>query len=135
VGAALAASSVQIAEAFVARKRFGGGMRQSGILAAAALHGIEHHLGRLGEDHANARRLAEIVANGVPDVEVVPPDTNIVMIDLPARIDAKTVEARAKELGVMVSMWHAKRVRAVCHLDASRADVEMAAQALVKALA
>ena len=135
LGAAIAGSAAHIDEAFVARKRFGGGMRQSGIVAAAALHGIEHHLGRLADDHANARRLADIVANGVKDVQVVPPDTNIVMIDLPARIDATVVVAKAKERGVLVSAWHDKRVRAVCHLDASRADVEAAAAALVQALA
>jgi threonine aldolase len=135
LGAAIAGSAAHIDEAFVARKRFGGGMRQSGIVAAAALYGIEHHLGRLADDHANARRLAEIVANGVKDVQVVPPDTNIVMIDLPARLDAATVTARAKEMGVLISAWHDKRIRLVCHLDASRADVEAAAASLVKALA
>ena len=135
VGAALAGSTTHIEEAFVARKRFGGGMRQSGILAAAALHGLDHHLGRLGEDHANAARLAAIVAEGVPDVRVVPPDTNIVMIDLPSRINAGTVEARARAQGVLVSQWNDARVRVVCHLDASRAQVEQAALVLVAALA
>ncbi len=135
VGAALAGSATHIEEAFYARKRFGGGMRQSGILGAAALYGLEHHLGRLADDHANARRLAEIVADGVADVQVVPPDTNIVMIDLPARIGAATVVERAKERGVLISGWNATRIRAVCHLDAPRADVEAAAAALVAALA
>ncbi len=135
VGAALAGSAAHIEEAFYARKRFGGGMRQSGILAAAALHGLDHHLGRLGEDHANAARLAAIVADGVPDVRVVPPDTNIVMIDLPSRIDAATVVARAKSERVLVSAWNDARIRAVCHLDASREQVEQAARVLVAALA
>jgi threonine aldolase len=110
-------------------------MRQSGIVAAAALHGLEHHLGRLAEDHANAKRLAAIVADGVADVQVVPPDTNIVMIDLPARIDAPTVTARAKERGVMISAWHDKRVRVVCHLDASAVQVEEAARVMVQVMA
>ena len=135
VGAALAGSAAQMDEAFFARKRFGGGMRQSGILAAAALHGLDHHLDRLADDHANARRLAEIVTTGAADVQVVPPDTNIVMIDLPLRIDASTVVARARAHGVLISPWHARRVRVVCHLDASRADVEAAAAVLVAALA
>jgi threonine aldolase len=134
VGAALAGSAAHIEEAFFARKRFGGGMRQSGILAAAALHGLQHHLDRLPEDHAHARRLADIVADGVKDVQVVPPDTNIVMIDLPARIDSARVAARAKEHGVRVSEWHDKRVRAVCHLDATLEQVEQAARVLVQAL-
>jgi len=135
LGACIVGSAAHIDEAFVARKRLGGGMRQSGIVAAAALHGLEHHLGRLAEDHANAKRLAAIVADGVKDVQVVPPDTNIVMIDLPARLDASVVTAKAKEMGVLVSPWHAKRVRAVCHLDASAAQIEEAGRVLVKALA
>jgi threonine aldolase len=135
VGAALAGSATHIDEAFVARKRFGGGMRQSGILAAAALHGLDHHLGRLGEDHANAARLAAIVADGAADVQVVPPDTNIVMIDLPARIDGTMVEAKAREQGVLVSKWNDTRLRVVCHLDVSRDQVEQAARVLVAALA
>lgn len=135
LGACVAGSAAHIDEAFVARKRLGGGMRQSGIVAAAALHGLEHHLGRLAEDHANAGRLAAIVADGVADVQVVPPDTNIVMIDLPARLDAATVTSHAKELGVLISMWHAKRVRLVCHLDATAAQVEQAARAIVQAMA
>jgi len=134
LGAAIVGSATHMDEAFVARKRLGGGMRQSGIVAAAALHGLEHHLGRLHEDHANAKRLAAIVADGVKDAQVVPPDSNIVMIDLPARIDAATVTARAKALGVLISMWHAKRVRVVTHLDASSAQVEEAGRVLVKAL-
>jgi threonine aldolase len=135
LGACVVGSAAHIDEAFVARKRFGGGMRQSGIVAAAALHGLEHHLGRLAEDHANAKRLAAIVADGVADVQVVPPDTNIVMIDLPARIDAPTVTARAKERGVMISAWHDKRVRVVCHLDASAVQVEEAARVMVQVMA
>lgn len=135
VGAALAGSAGHIEDAFVARKRFGGGMRQSGILAAAALYGLDHHLGRLVDDHANAARLAAVVADGVADVQVVPPDTNIVMVDLPARLDAATVVAKAKDQGVLLSAWHAKRVRLVCHLDVSRDQVEQAARVLVAALA
>ncbi|HEY3287364.1 MAG TPA: GntG family PLP-dependent aldolase [Gemmatimonadaceae bacterium] len=135
LGACVVGSAAHIDEAFVARKRLGGGMRQSGIVAAAALHGLEHHLERLAEDHANARRIAAIIADGVKDVQVVPPDTNIVMVDLPARLDAGVVTARAKELGVLVSAWHAKRVRIVLHLDASAAQVEEAGRAMVRALA
>jgi threonine aldolase len=134
LGACIVGSAEHIHEAFVARKRLGGGMRQSGIVAAAALHGLEHHLERLAEDHTNAKRLAAIVADGVNDVQVVPPDTNIVMIDLPARIDAATVTTKAKALGVQISAWHDKRVRVVTHLDASAADVERAAGVVVESL-
>ena len=116
VGACLAGPADVIARALRARKRLGGGMRQSGILAAGALHGLEHHLARLSEDHASAKYLAQLV-DGVGGAKVVMPDTNIVMIDLPSpRADA--VVARAAELGVRLSKWHNSRVRAVAHLDA-----------------
>ncbi len=83
VGAALAGSKDVMRTAWEARKRFGGGMRQSGIIAAGALYGLENNLARLPDDHLHARRFAEIVAEA-KDATVVPPDTNIVMVDLPA---------------------------------------------------
>lgn len=132
VGAMLVGSHEHIAKAHRVRKRFGGGMRQSGILAAAALHGLEHHLGRLADDHRAAQELAGVV-NGAGGAEVVPPDSNILMIDLPApRADA--VVAHAAELGVRVSAWTPTRVRAVTHLDAPIERVRAAAPLLRQAL-
>lgn len=116
VGACLVGSADLIARAHRARKRFGGGMRQSGILAAGALYGLEHHLDRLAEDHEAAKYLAHLV-DGVGGAKVVMPDTNIVMIDLPSP-RADHVIARAAALGVRVYKWHDSRVRAVAHLDA-----------------
>jgi threonine aldolase len=112
--------------AHMIRKRLGGGMRQSGILAAAALHALDAHLGRLTEDHANARRFADLV-DGAAGARVVPPDTNIVMIDLPAGVTSTDVTARAKAAGVLISPWNNTRVRAVAHLDADTAAVVRAA--------
>jgi threonine aldolase len=132
VGAALAGTRAFIERAHRARKRFGGGMRQSGILAAAALHGVAHHLGRLADDHEAARALADAV-DGAGGARVVPPDTNIVMLDLPTP-SAGAVVARAAALGVLVSEWHASRVRAVTHLDAPLAAVRAAAPRLRQAL-
>jgi threonine aldolase len=129
VGAALAGPADLIRAAREARRRFGGGMRQSGVLAAAALFGLDHHLGRLGEDHEHARLFARLV-DGAPDVRVVPPDTNIVMIDLPDRLTSDAVASAARAQGVLVLPWKAHRVRAVTHLDATRADVEHAASVL-----
>lgn len=126
VGAALAGSAARIEEAWEARKRLGGGMRQSGIIAAGAHYGLLHHLDRLVDDHANARRLATIVAD-VPGVHVVPPDTNIVMIDLPAGVTSGQVAERTRARGVRVSTWLPQRVRCVTHLDAQASDVESAA--------
>jgi threonine aldolase len=129
VGAALAGSHGVMQAAWEARKRLGGGMRQSGIIAAGALYGLEHNLARLGDDHAHARRLATIVA-GANDARVVPPESNIVMIDLPSRVDAVTFAAQAQAHGVRVSVWTATRVRTVMHLDVTLAEVERAAMVL-----
>ena len=125
VGAALAGSQTFIDRARRVRKRLGGGMRQSGILAAAALYGLEHHLERLQDDHASARYLAHNL-DGLNGAMVVPPDTNIVMIDLPAAT-ATDVVARAKSVGVLISAWTPTRVRLVTHLDAPAGVVAEAA--------
>jgi threonine aldolase len=133
VGAILVGDAATLERAHTVRKRLGGGMRQSGILAAAALHALDAHLGRLTEDHAHARALAEAV-QGAGGCTVVPPDTNIVMIDLPAGYTSTAVVARAAERGLRISPWHASRVRAVTHLDASSADVTRAAEILARVL-
>ena len=133
VGAALAGSALAMTQGWEVRKRFGGGMRQSGILAAAALHGLDHHLARLGDDHASARLFAERV-QGAGGARVVEPDTNIVMIDLPPGRDAGVVAQRAAEQEVLVSVWSPTRLRAVTHLDAPPAAVARAAEVGARAL-
>ena len=125
VGAVLVGDVDVIRRAHVIRKRLGGGMRQSGILAAAALHAIDAHLARLAEDHANASRLADAVASA-PDTHVVPPDTNIVMIDLPAGVTSTAVVDRARAEGVLLTPWNVSRVRAVTHLDVDSAAIDRA---------
>ena len=129
VGAALAGSTAVIKAAGEARKRYGGGMRQSGIIAAGALYGLENNLSRLGEDHAHARRFAEIVAEA-RRATVVPPESNIVMIDLPPGTDSMTFAKDALARGVRVSVWTATRVRTVMHLDVTLAEIERAATTL-----
>ena len=103
-------------EARVRRKRMGGGMRQVGVLAAAGLHALDHHVDRLADDHANARLLAE--ACGV-DPETV--DTNIVVVQ---RDDAAEFVAGAKAGGVLVAPVGPRAVRLVTHLDVSAEDAE-----------
>jgi threonine aldolase len=129
VGAALAGSKDVIKAAGEARKRFGGGMRQSGIIAAGALYGLENNLARLGEDHVHAQKLASIVSEA-KNASVVKPETNIVMIDLPAGTDSMTFAKAAMARGVRVSVWTATRVRTVMHLDVTTAEVERAAGVL-----
>lgn len=133
VGAALAGPAPLIDRGWTIRKRLGGGMRQSGILAAAALHGIEHHRARIADDHANARLIAERIG-GVHGVRVVSPDTNIVMIDLPPGVRTEVFAPRCAAAGVLVSGWTATRVRLVTHLDVSREDAIAAAEVIVGVL-
>jgi len=132
VGAALAGPQSVMAEARVVRKRLGGGMRQSGILAAAALHGLEHHRARLQEDHTRARALAARV-DGIAGARVVAPDTNIVMIDLPHAV-AAAVAARAASAGVRISAWTDARLRCVTHLDVDDAALARAGDVIAGAL-
>lgn len=116
-----------IDEARVWRKRLGGGMRQVGVLAAAGLHALDHHVERLAEDHEHARLLAE--ACGVDPATV---DTNIVVVDVP---HAAAVVAAAREQGVLVATVGPGLLRLVTHLDVSRAQAEQAAAVLARTLA
>ncbi|GAA4806165.1 threonine aldolase family protein [Nocardioides caeni] len=124
VGSLVIGSRERIAEARVRRKRLGAGLRQVGILAAAGLHALDHHVERLADDHAHARLLAE--AAGVDPATV---DTNVVVID---RADAADYVARAGQQGVRVSAVGPRTVRLVTHLDVSRADAERAAVVLAR---
>jgi threonine aldolase len=133
VGAALAGTRAAMDRAWTARKLFGGAMRQSGILAAAALHALDHHLDRLATDHENARTLARLV-DGAGGARVVPPDTNIVMIDMAPGDTAARVVAAAAHDGVRVAEWTPTRVRMVTHLDVSSADCERAGSVIGRAL-
>jgi len=119
------------------RRRMGGAMRQNGIFAAAALHGLDHHLARLADDHAHARLLAERLVAGAPVMlDLATVQSNIVVFHLPAGLpDALTVVARARAQGVLVNPFGPRTIRAVTHLDVSRAQCERAAEVLVELLA
>jgi threonine aldolase len=137
-GSLLAGSKETIAVADRHRRRMGGAMRQNGIFSAAALYAIDHHLARLAEDHANARLLAERLAEtGSVRLDLATVQTNIVVFHLPAAlaIDAPTLSARAREGGVLVNAFGARTVRAVTHLDVTRAQCERAAAVLTELLA
>jgi threonine aldolase len=127
VGSLMVGSAEAIAEARVWRKRLGGGMRQVGILAAAGLHALDHHVERLADDHANARLLAEAC-----DIDPAGVDTNIVAIDVP---DAAAVVAAAREAGVLVGAVGPRTVRMVTHLDVSATQARDAAAVMAKVLA
>jgi threonine aldolase len=122
VGAVLAGSRDQIAEAWRWKQQWGGAFRQSGIVAAGCLYALDHHVERLAEDHDNARVLAE----GLLELgcDVIAPETNIVIFGAPdGFVD------RMAERGVQLSGTPDGRVRAVTHLDVSRADVDSALEA------
>jgi threonine aldolase len=122
VGSVLVSSAARIAEARVWRKRYGAGMRQVGILAAAGRYALAHHLTRLADDHARARRLAQGLGGDPAAV-----DTNIVVLDVD---DAGAVARAATEQGVLVSALGPRFLRLVTHLDVDDDGVERALKVL-----
>jgi threonine aldolase len=119
-GSALCGSRDLIARAHRWRKMTGGGMRQAGVLAAAALYALDHHVQRLAHDHAHARRLAEGL-QGLPGVSVAAPQSNIVFVDLDAS-KPKDIVARLRERGVLATGLY--KLRLVTHLDVGAEDIE-----------
>ncbi len=134
VGSALCADEQTIARARYFRKMFGGAMRQSGILAAAALYALDHNLDRLSEDHNNAQQFAEILsADSAITLNPSPVQTNIVFFDIdPARTSAEQIVKKAELQGVRTLAVSPSRIRAVWHMDAH--DPERAANAIVNAI-
>jgi threonine aldolase len=122
VGSLLASSAERIAEARVWRKRYGAGMRQVGVLAAAGRYALTHHLDRLADDHARARRLA--LALGADPATVA---TNIVVLDV---TDAAVVAGKAREEQVLVSALGPRFLRLVTHLDVGDDAVDRAIEVL-----
>lgn len=127
VGAVLAGSRDFIEEAWVWKQRLGGAMRQAGIIAAACVYALDHHVARLADDHANARVLAEGVAE-LPGVALDPStvETNIVVFELEGMPVETFADALLEEHGVRVSTLGPTTVRAVTHLDVDREGVEAA---------
>jgi len=126
IGSLMLGSAEQVADARVLRKRLGGGMRQVGVLAAAGLYALDHHLERMAEDHEHARLLAEACGSDPALTE-----TNIVVVDVP---DAPAVVAAARDQGVLVGAVGPTKVRMLTHLDVDGADVEQAAKVLAEIL-
>ena len=122
-GAVLAGSHAFCEEAFRLKLRWGGAMRQSGIIAAACSHALDHHVERLAEDHTHARRLAAGLAR-LPGIALDPAavETNLVYFDVPG--DAQAFVARLLERGVRMTAMGPARVRAVTHLDVDAAMIE-----------
>ena len=132
IGSALAGSAEAIERGRRLRKLLGGGMRQVGVIAAAALYALEHHIDRLSDDHANARTLAaafESVDGFV--LESGPPETNLVWVAVKPSIGtADDVAAYLRSRGVVVSVPAPQMIRACTHLDVNKEQVEYAAKVI-----
>jgi threonine aldolase len=126
VGSALCGSKALIKSAHRWRKMLGGGMRQAGVLAAGALHALDHHITRLADDHALARRLAEGL-QGIPGLRVEPPQTNILFVDVEGE-RAQTLLPHLKSRGILATGLY--RLRFVTHLDVDAAGVDRAIAAV-----
>jgi threonine aldolase len=128
VGACLAASAELIEEAWRYKQMWGGALRQAGIVAAAGLYALDHHVDRLAEDHANARVLAEGLAE-LPGIDLDPArvETNIVIFEVD---DAPSLTGAVWDAGVQVSPLGPRRIRMVTHLDVDRAGCERALAAV-----
>ncbi|HTJ68023.1 MAG TPA: GntG family PLP-dependent aldolase [Actinospica sp.] len=126
VGSVLLLSEEQREQARVLRHRLGGGWRQAGMLAAAGLYALEHHIERMAEDHANAR----VLADGLRErgLTVRAPETNIVLVDVPG--DAPGVVNRVREQGVLIGAMGPRTLRAITHLDVTEKSVLTAAQSI-----
>ena len=133
VGAALAGSRELIDEAGRYKQMWGGAMRQAGVVAAAGIHALDHHVERLVEDHDNARVLADGLA-AVEGVAVDPEtvETNIVIFEVD---DAPALEAALAERGIDIGALDRRLMRAVTHLDVDRSGVEQALAAMPEAVA
>ncbi len=130
VGAALAGSRDFIAEAWRCKQQMGGAMRQAGIIAAGGVYALTHHVTRLAEDHAHARRLAEGLA-GLPGIKLDPAevDTNLVFFDVTGSIDAPTAVERLLAQGVRMGAMGPRTIRAVTHLDVDSPGIDRALEA------
>lgn len=129
VGSALCGSRELIARAHRIRKMAGGGMRQAGLLAAAASYALQHHIDRLEQDHALARRLADGLA-GIPGLQVEAPQTNLLFVDLRGEAQARSAEllAHLKQNGVLATGLY--RLRFATHLDVDAAGIDRAIGAI-----
>jgi threonine aldolase len=134
IGSALAGPREFVNRARRVRKLFGGGMRQAGVAAAAALYALDHHIDRLAEDHRNARVIAQAIAD-TPGLRLDPPEveTNLVWIQVDPELGtAKDVAATLKQQGIWIQTPGPQVLRACTHLDVSAAQAERVAETIRK---
>jgi threonine aldolase len=132
VGSLVVSDAARIARARVWRKRLGGGMRQAGVLAAAGLHALRHHVDRLADDHRRAATLAAVLADAAPGcVEPKLVETNMIFVNVP---DASAFASRAAAEGVLVGTSGPTELRLLTHLDVDDADIRRAGDVLARLL-
>ena len=124
VGAVLAGSCDLIEQSWRFKQQWGGAMRQSGVLAAACLYALDHHVDRLADDHVRARRIADHLS-GLPGLTVAEPESNLVFLALgPAAPAAKAVVEALEAVGIRVSDFGPNRIRIATHLDVDDTAVD-----------
>lgn len=134
IGSLVVGDAHDIAVARRWRRRYGGAMHQAGIVAAAGLYALEHHVERLAEDHANARMMAETIAEVAPeavDLDLV--QTNMVYVHT-GHVDAEKLEAELAADGILAYAFDASTIRVVTHLDVDEGGCRRAAEAIARAL-
>lgn len=135
IGSVLAGTSAAMAEARQRRKRLGAGWRQAGVLAAAGLYALDHHVERMAEDHANAKALAAALED-TGTVDAADVETNIIVLDLSEhRLTAPELAAAARDEGVLLGALGPAMVRMITHLDVAADDCRKAGETLAKLLA
>jgi len=134
-GAIIAGSAELMERAWEAKFLFGGALRQSGVIAAAMLYALDHHIERLAEDHARARRLAEGLAAAGMDIDVDAVETNFISIPFaPLGLDEPEAEQRLLAHGVLLGHMRPGILRAATHLDVSDEDIDQAIESIPAAL-
>ncbi len=130
IGSMLLGSAEFIRQARRVRKVFGGGMRQAGFMAAAGLYALDHHVDRLAEDHLHARQIAEALTKKEFVRQILPVETNIVILDMAPAHEARAIVQQLKEQDILVIAISPTQLRFVTHLDISPAMVERAIAAI-----
>ncbi|PST82446.1 threonine aldolase [Pedobacter yulinensis] len=131
VGSVLLGSKEMIGRARKIRKAMGGGMRQAGFLAAAGIYALDHHVGRLKEDHAHAHALAEALAGAAWVRSILPAETNIVVFEVDPRIQVKTLVKQFADKGLLCNATGPHTVRMVTHLDVNQQQVDQAREIIL----
>jgi len=129
-GSVLLGTTDFIGQARRIRKVFGGGLRQAGFLAATALYALEHHVERLAEDHAHAKRIADALSNSSMVQSVFPVETNLVIFETASAMNPKTFAAKMKTAGILLLPISGTRLRMVTHIDISSAMTDAVCRAI-----